>query len=1653
MKEKYLKISGWKRILAFVIAIFLCVQSIPYTIYQVWAGGENAWDGISMSVPKTDKDGTFLITTGAELAWFANEVNKGNGDINGRLQNTIWLNNHDTRYNWIMIGNHEDNPYRGTFDGNGQRINYLYAAISQNTPQLRYAGLFGVIDGGTVFDLTVSGTIVHRYATYGHKGQEIETYSGSGGIAGYLKRGKIASCINYTETLMDGETKYRNAGGITGICSGSVIRCTNRGKLSTSVNFAQRHIGGIAGMIYSSGGQVRYCDNRGSVQGYFEVGGIAGAVKYGGEIHTSCNYGDVTGNSMLGGIVGNVTKTGTYSNGTVKECMIRNVYSIGTIGGTTANNGTVAGGIIGQMGYEDASDEGTPSMPILENAYATIQYVNDTYTTRGAIIGYFKSGSIGNVYGMEGSELSPCASEINKTTSYTGTVAMKTETNLKSVSMIKLLGTAFVKTNKYDYDNYGFPKLAWQGQTSDLAEKVDTAIEELNGWKTEANRLKYGTSYQEIENVVERYTEEIAGVVTEEDFDTIMKEAREALNSIKPGTDNDNELTSAIDEGILTLEDYFKELKEVHPDWTEEQVQELNVILDSYIVQLDTVSSIEQVTLLVRGGKDALDAKAASYEEEKRLEEIRLNAIHTLEFYQSDVIYGEPWDQQIAAARAAGLEVLEQALTVAEVRERLSEAQTAIDDIINQIPGQDTWDGTSMTEPKTDADGVYQIGNGAELAWFANQINTVSGMNGICGELTGDINLGNKNWTPIGGETVYIGTFDGNEYKVRGLKITEGSTYAGLFGAVYGDENQSIVNLTVSGSILCGKDVSYAGGIVAYIYGKNGTQRNAVENCHSEVSITIGKVTKNDSSAGGIAGYARDTWFRNCSNKGTVCIDSAGKGGIQYFTGGIVGNATSTVSIRRCYNAGYIWADFGAGGIAGKIAGSNCELTSNYNCGEVQAITYAGGLVALLSDGADGSIVKWSYSSGAVNLNKSGEFAGAIAGSFRNGTFENVYALKRSDQIQLALIGYAADSTASGSFVSSEELQRDSMLNYLNNGGNYFIHDYLGFQNGYPILCWQLTLDDFKTGAVTELETFVKEEEYTPENWITVQSLIEAGIEKIWNAADMEEVNVVLTGTREAVYEVESIADAYEKQLEEAKDAAVAEIQAYVDLILYREEEQTRINIYISDAIKSISLAESLEKVAEYLTLAKDNIDRLPTEAEYIYEQDLAAAAQVDSYILNIGEVLYTDYVKTSINIARKAYDVLTDSQKMLVTQYQVLLDAEAAYALLKEEHTVTEEDQLLASLVDDLIAAIGEVTLESGDTIQTARYAYDALTDLQKTLVTNPEALPTAEAVYDELRAREVSAIIASIGEVTLDKNDIIQKAQEMYDSLSDAQKALVIDYDTLSQAKITFENLLTVQTVIDIIDRIGTVTIDSGSVIKSAISAYNALTAQQQAMVTNYYLLEAAAVRYDSLQEISRVELYIDQIGAVNESSGNLIKRARMAYDALDESQKKEVSNLNDLEAAEKAYQALWGKKEEEKTKPVGSVAGLYQGTAGNMTGDNKKPGKVELSDQNESLYNRNHTGAVDLSEDGLFADEYVPVWEDYQDIDGESSIPNLSKNESNASASIVTKEMQILAKRKENIFILGIVFVACTVVTATMGAAVHYAGKRRKEKMVHY
>ena len=764
---------------------------------------------------------------------------------------------------------------------------------------------------------------------------------------------------------------------------------------------------------------------------------------------------------------------------------------------------------------------------------------------------------------------------------------------------------------------------------------------------------------------------------------------------------------------------------------------------------------------------------------------------------------------------------------------------------------------------------------------------------------------------------------------MRGLRIESGDTYAGLFGIVYGDEKQSIENLTVKGSIECSKKIAYAGGIVAYMHGKNESQRNYIRNCHSEVQIQVKNAKRHRSAVGGIVGYADKMWVNQCSNKENVSLESAG--GIQFYAGGIIGDMANSVSVRQSVNRGSVEAEFCAGGLVGRMSGSNGAVTSNYNTGDVLANSYAGGLIGVMTGASGGSQISCCYNIGDVNLNISGKCIGALFGAMLDGTYTNLTALKNPANASLPLVGLLNGSASTGEYLEADKMKTESFLNALLASGNHFIKDYMNTQDGFPILKWELNLEEFRAGAVKDLQTFVKAEEYTEENWVQVSALIAEGVEKLQSAKNMDEMNEILTDSKQKIYEIETLKEAEQKQLESAIASAIEELQNYADETAYREAEKIQLETYVSDGVKYLHQADSVEKVNQILADVKSRIDRLETDEQKTQKENQEKISAVEAYINQIGTVNLES--KTYINLARSAYDELSEELKAKVSNYDVLESAEKEYARLLEESEADEADKKAASAVDELINKLEPVTIDKKDVILQARKAYDALTKKQQSLVAHPEYLNRAEQTYDKLKAQEVSAEISAIltGTITLNSKDAIYKAQQLYDALTDNQKKLVTNYKQLQNAKATYQNLILVSPVIELIKNIGEVTLEKGGAITRAIEAYNALTAEQQELVSNYSVLEDAYRNYSDLLAAHQVSTKISQIGVVTKESGSLLEQIRNAYNSLSDRQKSLVENYSDLEKAESAYQGL-NKSDEtsqiKNTAAAGETANSHAG-----------------------------------------------------------------------------------------------------------------------------
>lgn len=305
-KAYYITVSG----------SFTAAKNDTIKVTLTYAG--TGWDGTTKTAPKTE-NGVYQIGTAAELAWFADAVNKGDTTISGKLTANINLNDKP----WTAFGQYDYNDaansgFAGTLDGDRHIVSGL-----QSTE-----GLVSCLSSvGTVKNLTVIGTV----SGSSHVGGIAATSSGAvencrfdgtvtsssstsaGGIVGRALQGnRIVNCVN-TGDIKNTYAYYNstlNIGGIVGYTYGTVENCYSTGNVSARTDRdTNKGIGGIAGAVkgssyYEKWGALINCYVIGTVTGPESgIGAVVGTVDSGTSI-TNCVYLDTVAHVPA---MGNVT--------------------------------------------------------------------------------------------------------------------------------------------------------------------------------------------------------------------------------------------------------------------------------------------------------------------------------------------------------------------------------------------------------------------------------------------------------------------------------------------------------------------------------------------------------------------------------------------------------------------------------------------------------------------------------------------------------------------------------------------------------------------------------------------------------------------------------------------------------------------------------------------------------------------------------------------------------------------------------------------------------------------------------------------------------------------------------------------------------------------------------------------------------------------------------------------------------------------------------------------------------------------------------------------------------------------------------------------------------------------------------------------------
>lgn len=247
--------------------------------------GANPWDGTTKTEPQKDDNGVYLISSAAELAWFA----ATDGKSSAKLTADIEL----AGYDWTPL-----KKFYGTFDGQGHVIRNLYIN-STSYP----AGLIGYLQGGaSVTRLGITGSVTCT----------ARSNAQAGGIAGYMyDKASITQCWSAVNV-----TSNKHAGGIAGYtATGAVITdCYATGTIRSSAA-NECYLGGICGSGFSNtaGATLTNCYSVGKIVG---TGGNASYVGGLSPDKTAAHY--VNSFYLTGTVSGESPKYGITGLGTAK---------------------------------------------------------------------------------------------------------------------------------------------------------------------------------------------------------------------------------------------------------------------------------------------------------------------------------------------------------------------------------------------------------------------------------------------------------------------------------------------------------------------------------------------------------------------------------------------------------------------------------------------------------------------------------------------------------------------------------------------------------------------------------------------------------------------------------------------------------------------------------------------------------------------------------------------------------------------------------------------------------------------------------------------------------------------------------------------------------------------------------------------------------------------------------------------------------------------------------------------------------------------------------------------------------------------------------------------------------------------------------------
>lgn len=1098
-------------------------------------------------------------------------------------------------------------------------------------------------------------------------------------------------------------------------------------------------------------------------QSYPVVGGIAACVgSYSGftncknAIAITVDEGTVLNGNGVGGIVGMM-----YADATFEQCTNWGDISIGS--------NAYSMGVGGIAGYSDAVIQ----ISYCYN-YADIEYYDDVM---GGLIGSCNDITAVGCYsaasaephnaprGLEGKTLSgnDYGDLFGGTSSYT----------LERMLIYCDQFGAYNNISDDDFDetqisksNYMSPQKMVEYLNGDDGAIYTADSDIAGGWPVLAWELKAPTvvtnpeeaAYAKAENDF-KAAKTAALDKLKNDFNTYDKSQYSdtgwtSLNSIY------NKAKAALNGASLTP---YGELEDKSVDaitaYAQAEIDKLMPIAQTALAEMKAVPTKAQETQFVKEKENAIrDLEDAYTNELKELNDLRGEAAAVWHGINGEVLTQlAEKSAALKAALDAGKAKLEVCTNTVALDATLRSSQAALSAVLQDFTVSvdsgvaDKWDGSSKAQPSGSgtAASPYKLGTAAQLAWFADTVN--SGSRSACAVLTADIDLNGQEWTPIANSGVnngYTGTFDGQGHVIHGICVTTGvsSRPQGLFGIIA--RTGTVRNVKAAGRVLVRQ--SSGAGLIA------GENNGVLYNCEASAflknSYNAGSTGSSVGNIGGIAGHMAAGYIENCRAYGLFLAnpESYDEGNLVNSSmlcqiGGIVGGMGASQEkdgclVRYCENhlqidcytftygnsspCGYAIGGIVGGSGIGKVREcvNRAAVTGGYD---------VGGIVGSATPGEGASFsAAYVENRGTVRSGSStagGRGAGGIlgkAGSEKTtgGSSQYVGDVSLTHAYNSGAVSAAASGTTNGIAGGIIGVWLSGTVTHARSSSDTSLW---GIAN-------MATTGSSDTAKVASYGSPVRADGGTAQKLSATQALLGKLIRfdakrdgsyavygdqsAAYNAVIMDYVRRIEEAADSAVgallTEADAALSAVPTQLQADKAALLADMRAYAAANIYDTDEQSAMDALLETAAQAIDSAATVAAVAKLrqVYMGTENIDgelagikTYPAKAadelynKYIFDrsyapEDMAKALRAyEGWKLKLFSAPNLDGVEAVYADARKAMDALTRDFTTGDTAPDMDTAASAARALARQE-VLDSLAMLEQGYIDALTAIAGDM-------------------------------------------------------------------------------------------------------------------------------------------------------------------------------------------------------------------------------------------------------------------------------------------------------------------------------------------------------------------------